>query len=131
MGNIRINDLSTFHILIVLFPILYLLHDIEEIWTIEAFLTAHSNIIPIHVTAIEFAFAFTLLWVFASTGCVIAFKDRKFLGMKPATFLSFLVPGILLAKRAWAFAAVHFFQRICSWNYYIHSSYFPLFLFDG
>lgn len=84
--------------LILLFPFLYLLHDIEEIFTIEKFLIAYSNIIPFRVTTVEFAFAFTILWILASIGCFKAFVGRKFLGMNPNTYLSFLVPGILLAN---------------------------------
>ncbi len=84
--------------LIILFPFLYLLHDIEEIITVEKFLNAHSNIIPFRVTTVEFALAFTLLWILASIGCFKAFAGRNFFRMKPTTYLSFLVPGILLAN---------------------------------
>lgn len=84
--------------LITLFPFLYLIHDIEEIITVENFLIAHSNIIPFQVTKVEFALAFTLLWVLASVGCFKALSGRIFLKMKPTTYLSFLVPGILLAN---------------------------------
>lgn len=84
--------------LIMLFPFLYLLHDIEEIITVEKFLIAHSNIIPFQVKTVEFALAFTLLWILASVGCFKTFAGRKFLKMKPTTYLSFLVPGILLAN---------------------------------
>lgn len=84
--------------LILLFPFLYLLHDIEEIITIENFLLAHSNIIPIRVTAEEFTLAFILLWILASVGCFYAFAGKRFLRMAPTTYLTFLVPGVLLAN---------------------------------
>lgn len=84
--------------LILLFPFLYLLHDIEEIVTVEKFLSSHSDIIPFHVTAVEFSLAFTLLWLVASIGCFKAAAGRSFLGMKPVVFVSFLIPGILLAN---------------------------------
>jgi Protein of unknown function with HXXEE motif len=84
--------------LILLFPILYLLHDIEEIITVEKFLTSHSNVIPFQVTSGEFTLAFTLLWILASLGCFKAYTGRNFFRMKPITYLSFLVPGILLAN---------------------------------
>jgi hypothetical protein len=84
--------------LILLFPLLYLLHDIEEILTVEKFLSSHSDIIPFHVTAAEFSLAFTLLWVLASIGCFKAAAGRSFLGMNPVVFVSFLISGILLAN---------------------------------
>nr|WP_276519833.1 HXXEE domain-containing protein [Bacillus infantis] len=84
--------------LILLFPFLYLLHDIEEILTVEKFLGSHSDIIPFQVTAVEFSLAFMLLWIVASIGCFKAAAGRSFLGMKPAVFVSFLIPGILLAN---------------------------------
>jgi hypothetical protein len=84
--------------LILLFPFLYLLHDIEEILTVEKFLSSHSDIIPFWVTAVEFSLAFTLLWVVASIGCLKAAGGRSFLRMKPVVFVSFLIPGILLAN---------------------------------
>lgn len=83
---------------IILFPFLYFLHDIEEIITVEKFLIAHSNIIPFRVTTAEFAFAFSLLWILASIGCFKTYTGRKFFRMEPTTYLSFLVPGILLAN---------------------------------
>jgi hypothetical protein len=54
--------------------------------------------IPFQVTTEEFSLAFTLLWIFASIGCFQASSGRKFLGMNPSTYLSFLVPGLLLAN---------------------------------
>ncbi|MGJ7922837.1 HXXEE domain-containing protein [Neobacillus sp. LXY-4] len=81
-----------------LFPVLFLIHDIEEIVTIEKFLSVHSDVIPIKITAIEFTVAFIMLWLIAFFGCFQSAKQRPFLGMRPITFFSFLVPGILLAN---------------------------------
>lgn len=89
---------SKLKMLIILFPFLYLLHDLEEIMTIESFIEAKSTIIPFRVTTGEFTLAFTLLWIIASIGCIKAFAGKPFLKIKPATYLSFLVPGILLAN---------------------------------
>ncbi|MDR4889859.1 HXXEE domain-containing protein [Fredinandcohnia sp. QZ13] len=89
---------SIINLFILLFPPLYLIHDIEEIFTVEPFLIEHSDIIPFHVTTLEFAVAFSLLWVIASIGCYQTSRERRFLGMKPVTYLSFLVPGIILAN---------------------------------
>ena len=96
--------------LLVLFPPLYLIHDFEEILTVEKFLNVHSDIIPFRVTTIEFSFAFTLLWIIGSIGCFKALKDKKFIGMKPTTYLSFLVPGILLANGIGHLLQFIFFQ---------------------
>ncbi|WP_260871805.1 HXXEE domain-containing protein [Bacillus sp. X1(2014)] len=93
--------------LIILFPFLYLLHDIEVIITVEKFLIANSNIIPFRVTTEEFALAFTLIWILASIGCLKAYSGRTFFRIKPITYLSFLVPGILLAN-----GVGHLFQFI-------------------
>lgn len=98
METYKEYDGSKFRRLLLLFPPLYLIHDIEEILTIEKFLEENSNILPFSVTTLEFAFAFTLLWIFASIGCYKAFLGKRFIGMKPTTFLAFLVPGILLAN---------------------------------
>jgi len=83
--------------LILAFPILYLIHDIEEIFTVESFLQQHA-VIPFHVTTLQFTIAFLLLWALASIGCVQAVRNRQFLGMKPHTFFAFLVPGIFFAN---------------------------------
>ncbi|WP_256989270.1 HXXEE domain-containing protein [Bacillus sp. EB106-08-02-XG196] len=84
--------------LLILFPFLYLLHDLEEIITVEKFLNTYSNIIPFQVTTGEFALAFTMLWILASIGCFKAYAGRSFFRMHPTTYLAFLVPGILLAN---------------------------------
>lgn len=98
MDKVKKYHLSKFNKLLFLFPPLYLIHDLEEILTVEKFLVENSNIIPFRVTTLEFSFAFTLLWILASIGCYKAFLDKKFIGMNPTTYLSFLVPGILLAN---------------------------------
>jgi hypothetical protein len=66
--------------------------------TVEKFLITHSDIFPFSVTTIEFIFAFALLWIFTSIGCYKASRNRRFMGMEPTTYVSFLVPGILLAN---------------------------------
>lgn len=98
MGAVIKFNVSKFRRLLLLFPPLYLIHDIEEIITVEKFLKENSNTIPFSVTTLEFALAFTLLWILASLGCYKAFIGKKFLCMKPTTYLAFLVPGILLAN---------------------------------
>jgi hypothetical protein len=112
METIKQYDELKFRRILLLFPPLYLIHDIEEIITVEWFLNEYSNIIPFSITTLEFSFAFTLLWIFASIGCYRAFSRKSFIGMKPVTFLAFLVPGILLAN-----GTGHLLQFILFKNY--------------
>jgi hypothetical protein len=94
----KMKCLNPFKKLILLFPILYFIHDIEEIITVERFLEEHSVLIPVKVTSSQFAAAFGILWVVASIGCIRAFQSKNYLGMKPVSFFSLLFPGILLAN---------------------------------
>lgn len=96
MLNRLVNNV-TWNQIIYLFPFLYLVHDIEEILTIETFLN-HADKIPLKVTTEEFLLAFLLLWLVAIIGCFQASKQRKFLGLSGRTFFSFLVIGIFLAN---------------------------------
>jgi Protein of unknown function with HXXEE motif len=84
--NIPISKLNR---LIWLFPLLYFIHDVEEILTVEEFLTKHSDVVPIKVTTLEFTLAFLLLWIFTFIGCYKASKNKRFLGLEPKTFFSF------------------------------------------
>ncbi|MED4728293.1 hypothetical protein D1872_225710 [compost metagenome] len=95
---IPLYKISKLNRLIWLFPPLYLIHDIEEILTVEKFLVKHSNVLPISITTLQFTFAFFLLWILTLLGCYKASKKRRFLGMEAYTFFSFLVPGIFLAN---------------------------------
>ncbi|WP_442593669.1 HXXEE domain-containing protein [Neobacillus sp. D3-1R] len=81
-----------------LFPIFFLIHDIEEILTIEGFIKEHSNIIPVQINTFQFMFAFILLWIVALIGCYYSVNGKRFLGMSPLTLFYFLVPGIFLAN---------------------------------
>ncbi|AYA74353.1 HXXEE domain-containing protein [Bacillus sp. Y1] len=110
MDRVKEYDVSKIKKLLLLFPPLYLIHDIEEIITVEKFLEENSSIIPYGVTTLEFLFAFIILWILASIGCYKAFLDKKFIGMKPTTYLAFLVPGILLANGIGHFLQFIFFK---------------------
>ncbi|WP_449537726.1 HXXEE domain-containing protein [Ferdinandcohnia sp. Marseille-Q9671] len=90
------HNLTHVQTLLILFPLLYLLHDIEEIVTIEQFLITQSDTIPFRVSTLGVAFSF--LWILATIGCYQTVLGKKFLGMKPTTYLSFLVPGIISAN---------------------------------
>lgn len=98
--------------LIGLFPILYFLHDLEEIVTVEGFLQEHGEAIPYSITTLEFTIAFAILFIIASAGCYQAIKGKRFLGMSPVVFFTFLVPGILLAN-----GVSHLFQALYFQSY--------------
>ncbi|WP_157796171.1 HXXEE domain-containing protein [Bacillus xiapuensis] len=95
MKDAHILKLAKF---IWLFPLLYFLHDLEEILTIESFLKEQANVLPVRITAIEFSLAFMGLWVLGTIGCCRTARGRTFLSMSPVMFLAFLVPGVLLAN---------------------------------
>jgi hypothetical protein len=122
---------SKFKMLIILFPFLYLLHDIEEIITVEKFLIANSNIIPFRVTTEEFALAFTLIWILASIGCLKAYAERTVFQNKayhlPVVFSSWY----FISERDWSFISIHFFQSLCARDNYNYIYHIPLFLFDS
>jgi hypothetical protein len=91
-------DSKKFYILVWLFPFLFLIHDIEEMITIERFIDNHSDIIPLSITTLQFTVAFCLLWVLTIIACYKISHNRPFLGMEPITLFSFIVPGIFLAN---------------------------------
>ncbi|WP_175640075.1 HXXEE domain-containing protein [Metabacillus schmidteae] len=97
--------------MLLLFPLLYFIHDLEEIITVEKFIEEKSNILSFSITILEFSFAFILLWIFASIGCYKAFFVKRFMGMNPTTYLAFLVPGILLANGIGHFLQFIFFKE--------------------
>ncbi|WCN39733.1 HXXEE domain-containing protein [Aneurinibacillus uraniidurans] len=96
--------------LIFLFPILYFVHDIEEILTVEKFLANHSDMIPFRITTAQFTCAFILLWILTLFGCYQTLHQKRFLGMSAITFFSFLVPGIFLANGIGHLLQFIFFQ---------------------
>jgi hypothetical protein len=98
--------------LIGLFPILYFIHDLEEIVTVERFVQEHGDAIPLSVTTLQFTIAFGILFIISSAGCYQAMKGKKFLGMSPVAFFTFLVPGLLLAN-----GVSHIFQAIYFQSY--------------
>jgi hypothetical protein len=91
------------------FPIIFLIHDLEEIFTVEAFLAKHPGI-PFHVNTLQFTAAFLLLWIVSTIGCYHTLKNRSFLGLSPKTLFCFLVPGILLANGIGHLLQALFFQ---------------------
>ncbi len=100
-----------FHLLVTAFPVIFLLHDLEEIFTIENFLSNHTDQIPFKVTTLEFTLAFLLLWIFTFIGCKSVLKNRTFLWMRPLTFFTLLVPGILFANGIGHILQFFFFQE--------------------
>lgn len=84
--------------LIGLFPFVFLVHDLEEIMTIERFLRQHSELIPYKVITMEFALAFFFLWIIVLGGCIQGVRGKTFFRMEPVTFFSLLIAGVFLAN---------------------------------
>ena len=87
---------STLKNLILCFPLIFLIHDLEEIVTIE-----HIQLpirLPFTISTLEFTFAFVFLWIIVTVGCLYAAKGRSFLWLKPLSFFSLLVAGAFLAN---------------------------------
>lgn len=84
--------------LIGLFPFVFLVHDLEEIMTIERFLGQHSDLIPYKVTTMEFALAFFFLLIIVLGGCIQGVRDRTFFRIDPVTFFSLLITGVFWAN---------------------------------
>lgn len=57
----QVANLAKIKRFIWLFPLLYFIHDLEEILTVETFLYNHSETIPFTLTTKQFTFAFLLL----------------------------------------------------------------------
>ncbi|MEK3976663.1 HXXEE domain-containing protein [Psychrobacillus sp. FSL K6-1267] len=93
--------------LLWMFPIVFLLHDVEEILTVEKFILP----LPFQVTEEEFALAFSLLWVIVTVGCLVTAANKRFLGMALSSFLMLMVGGIFLANGIGHVLQGIFFQR--------------------
>ncbi|KOS68407.1 hypothetical protein AEA09_07460 [Lysinibacillus contaminans] len=87
---------STLSRLILFFPLIFLIHDLEEIVTIEQIQLPIR--LPFTISALEFTIAFVFLWMIVAVGCLYAANGRRFLGIKPLPFFSFLVAGVFLAN---------------------------------
>ena len=94
--------------LMLLFPVIFLLHDIEEIITIEYFTLPFG----FALSRKEFTAAFLLLWLIVLVGCLVAFVGKRFLWMKPTIFFAWLVAGVFLAN-----GIGHVLQAIYFWSY--------------
>jgi hypothetical protein len=81
-----------------LFPLVFLIHDLEEILTVEAFIREHREQIPLFVTTLEFAVAFLILYIITVFGCYRAWQNKSFIGMSPVQYFIVLVPGFLFAN---------------------------------
>jgi hypothetical protein len=76
----------------------FLIHDLEEILTVETFIREHREQIPLFVTTLEFAVAFLILYIITVFGCYRAWQNKSFIGMSPVQYFIVLVPGFLLAN---------------------------------
>jgi hypothetical protein len=84
--------------LFCLFPIVFLIHDLEEILTVETFIREHREQIPLFVTTAEFTAAFLILFMISIFGCYRAWQNKSFIWMSPVQYFIVLVPGFLLAN---------------------------------
>lgn len=87
---------STLKKLALFFPVIFLIHDLEEIVTIEQVRLPFQ--LPFTISTIEFTVAFVFLWVIVTVGCLYAANGRRFLWIKPLPFFSFLISGVFLAN---------------------------------
>ncbi|KQL35337.1 hypothetical protein AN959_10430 [Psychrobacillus sp. FJAT-21963] len=93
--------------LIWLFPIVFFIHDLEEILTVEYF----SMVLPFKVTTVEFILAFSILWLIVFIGCMFAATNKDFIGLGPIQYFSILVAGIFLANGIGHILQSIFFQK--------------------
>ena len=82
--------------LILFFPLIFLIHDVEEIVTIEQVQLPIR--LPFTISAMEFTIAFVFLWLIVTVGCLHAANGRRYLWIKPLPFFSLLVSGVFLAN---------------------------------
>ncbi|MEK4093244.1 HXXEE domain-containing protein [Viridibacillus sp. FSL H8-0110] len=87
-------EVSKIKLLIWIFPLVFLIHDLEEIATIENF----TMRFPFSVSTEEFIIAFILLWIIVVIGCVKAANNKRFIGILPIKFFALLVAGVFLAN---------------------------------
>lgn len=87
---------STLKKLILFFPVIFLIHDLEEIVTIEQVQLPFQ--LPFTISVLEFTVAFIFLWLIVSIGCLYSANGRRFLRIKPIPFFSLLVAGVFLAN---------------------------------
>ncbi|MFJ7954057.1 HXXEE domain-containing protein [Lysinibacillus sp. NPDC096418] len=87
---------STLKKLILYFPVIFLIHDLEEIVTIEQVQLPFQ--LPFTISAMEFTIAFVFLWIIVTVGCLFAANGRRFLWIKPLPLFSLLVAGVFLAN---------------------------------
>ncbi|MGE7836498.1 HXXEE domain-containing protein [Viridibacillus arvi] len=80
--------------LLLIFPIVFFIHDLEEIATVENF----TMKLPFSVSTEEFIIAFILLWIIVVIGCVTAANNKRFIGILPIKFFALLVAGVFLAN---------------------------------
>lgn len=76
----------------LLFPLVFLIHDLEEILTVEQV----DLPVPIEITSLQFTLAFILLWIIVTWACISAANQKRFLGMNPITTFSFILAIFLV-----------------------------------
>ena len=88
--------LARFKKLILFFPLIFLIHDVEEIITIEQLQLPIR--LPFTISTMEFTIAFVFLWLIVTAGCLYTANGRRYLWIKPLPFFALLVAGVFLAN---------------------------------
>jgi len=99
--------LKTIKHLILLIPLVFLIHDLEEILTVEQF----ELPVPIEISTLQFTLAFILLWIVVTWACIRAANQKSFLGMNPNTTFTFIIAIFLFNGIG------HVLQSIIFWKY--------------
>ncbi|MFJ8234636.1 HXXEE domain-containing protein [Ureibacillus sp. NPDC094379] len=99
--------MKTIKHLMLLFPLVFLIHDLEEILTVEQF----ELPVPIEITSFQFTIAFILLWIVVTWGCIRAANQKSFLGMNPVITFALIIAVFLVNGIG------HILQSIIFWKY--------------
>lgn len=107
----------------LLFPLFYFIHDLEEILTVETFLFNHSDTISFRLTTRQFTFAFLLLWILSS------FKEESILRNGASYFLFIFSTRSLFSQRWKSLHSIHYYKKLCSRYHYIDTCHLSIFFF--
>ena len=99
--------LKTIKHLILLIPLVFLIHDLEEILTVDQF----ELPVPIEISTLQFTLAFILLWIVVTWACIRTVNQKTFFGMNPVTTFALIIAIFLVNGIG------HIVQSIIFWKY--------------
>lgn len=99
--------MKTIKHLMLIWPLVFLIHDLEEILTVEQF----ELPFPIEITTLQFTIAFILLWIVVTWACINAANQKNFFGMNPITTFALIIAIFLVNGIG------HILQSIILWKY--------------